>query len=154
MLENGGTAVAWAQPEDQDLCTGRPIALLKSHRHHHPTDCTQASRIPPSQESGGRLLSSHHQCTGKTSKPHEPKKSKEFTRAPRSDPHFHDFDGACLWTSITQKKRTRLPNIDPKFTAEPWLEQLKFGSNGVRFETCCYKSGDSTQAYVRAVQGD
>ena len=39
--------------------------ILKSHRHH-PTDCTQASQILPGRASGDRLLSSHHQCTGKT----------------------------------------------------------------------------------------
>ena len=40
--------------------------ILKSHRRHHPTECTQASQMPPSRASGDGLLSSHHQCLGKT----------------------------------------------------------------------------------------
>ena len=39
---------------------------LKSHRHHHPTDCNQASQISPGGASGDRWLSSLHWCSGKT----------------------------------------------------------------------------------------
>ena len=40
--------------------------ILKTHRHHHPTDCTKISQSSPGWASGDWLLSSHHQCTGKT----------------------------------------------------------------------------------------
>ena len=43
---------------------------LKSHRHQHRTDCTQASQIPPGRASADRLLSSDHQRTGKTHRNH------------------------------------------------------------------------------------
>ena len=64
VLMNGGTAVARVQPEDPELCIGRRVrSILKSHRHHRPTDSTQASQIPPGRASGDRLLSSRHQGT-------------------------------------------------------------------------------------------
>ena len=66
---------------------------------------------------------------------HEPKMiAKEFAIVLRSEPDFHDVDGACSWTSAIQKVRKRLPNIDLNGTAEEWLEQLKLGSSKVRFE--------------------
>ena len=46
-----------APPHGETEC----VSTLGSHRHHRPTDCTQASQIPPGQASGDRLLSSHHQ---------------------------------------------------------------------------------------------
>ena len=40
------------------------VLILIPQRHHHPTVCTQASRIPLDRASGDVVLSSHHQCTG------------------------------------------------------------------------------------------
>ena len=77
--------------------------------------------------------------------------SKGFTIISRSEPHFQDIDGALPWKSVIQKVRNRLPNTDPNETAEEWLEQLKWRSNSVRFETCWHKHDDHTPAYIRAI---
>ena len=65
---------------------------------------------------------------------------KEFTIIQKSEPHVHDVDGACQWCLVMQKVRERLP-----ITAEQ--------SNRVRFETCGYKSDDSTPAHTPAIEG-
>ena len=44
----------------------------------------------------------------------------------------------------------KVPNIDSKFTAAQWSEQLKLGSNSVRL-TCWY--ADRTPAHIRVLQG-
>ena len=44
--------------------------ILESHRHQNPTDCAQASQIPPDRASGDRWLSNHHQRTEKTHRNH------------------------------------------------------------------------------------
>ena len=50
-----GTVLHLAQPEDPELSIGRPITALSPTVPHHPTDGTQASRIPPGRASGDRL---------------------------------------------------------------------------------------------------
>ena len=40
--------------------------ILKSRHHNRPIECTHASQSSPGQTSGDRLISSHHQCVGKT----------------------------------------------------------------------------------------
>ena len=115
--------------------------------------------------SGGRLPSSHHQCTGKTHRNHvkftlmedvgmksaRAQDDLQITHESffflRSAPNFHDVDGACLWRSVMRKVKKRLPSIDPN---DKWLEQIQLGSNRVRFESCWYKSDDSTPAYIHA----
>ena len=140
--------------EDPDLCIGRQGAfILKSHRHH--TFDRLHTGQPHSRPGIGRPIAFQSPSVhGKdTSKPcelligerrwytidysernsPEPKMiSNEFARILRSEPNFHDVDGACLWRLVVQKVRERLPNIDPNVTAEKWLEQLKLGSNRVR----------------------
>ena len=82
---------------------------------------------------------------------HEPKMfSKEFSSVLRSEAAFHDVDGACVWTSVTQKVRKRLPNFHPNLSAEQWLEQLKLCSSRVHVGTCGYNSDDSTPGCIRA----
>ena len=58
--------------------------------------------------------------------------SNEITRFLRPEPHFRDGVGACLWMSVKQKVRNRLPHIDPNIAAEDWMEQFKLGSKRVR----------------------
>ena len=65
---------------------------------------------------------------------------------------FQDVDDACHWKSVGQKVRKRLPNIDPNFTLEGWLEPLNLGSSRVRFGTCWLKDDDDTPAHTRAIQ--
>ena len=79
--------------------------------------------------------------------------SKEFTIIMRSEPYVHDVDGACQWCLAIQKVRERFPNFDLRFTSKQRLEQLKLGSNRIRFETCWYIVDDSTPASFRAIQG-
>ena len=63
VLKIGGTAVAQALGD-------RLHFILKSHRHHQPTDCTQASQISLGQASGDRLLFQSPSVHGKdTSQP-------------------------------------------------------------------------------------
>ena len=87
---------------------GRLRFILKSH-HHHPTDCTCASQIPPGRAGSGRPTafqspSVHVKDTSKTREIHSGERrwcvvgcsgrnshlpvliSKELTRVPRSDP--------------------------------------------------------------------
>ena len=71
----------------------------------------------------------------------------------RSEPHFHDVDGACQWISVKQKAVERLLIVDPKFTAEQWSEQMKFGWNRVRVETYWYKSDNTTPAFIPVNEG-
>ena len=78
--------------------------------------------------------------------------SKAFTIISRSEPNFHDIDGPCLWTSVRQKVRNRLPNIDPNVTAEVCSTFL-LRSIRVRFETCWRKHDDDTPVYIQAIQG-
>ena len=135
---NGGSAVAEAQPEDPDLCIGTPIAV---HLEIAP-------RPPRFRQAGhrGRMLCSapsvHRKDTSKRCEihigerrwyyvchcerdSHEPKNiSKLFTRTPRSEPHFHDIDGACHLCLVIQTVRERFPKMDQKFTAEHVLEQF------------------------------
>ena len=110
-------------PEDPDLCIGRPIAF---HREITPP----SDQLHPAQpESARRLLSSHHQCSRKTHRnrvkflfvkdvgiqsatggrnSHEPRMiCKGFTRVLRSEPIFHDLDGASLWTAVIVKVREK-----------------------------------------------
>ena len=68
VFTNGGTAVARAQPEDPDVCIGRPTAF-------HPTATTTPPIAPkpagfPGRASGDRLFSSHHQRMRKTHRNH------------------------------------------------------------------------------------
>ena len=65
--------------------------------------------------------------------------SKEFTDIHKSEPNFHHNDGACPWKSVLEKAMQQLPNIDPRSTAEAWLEQEGPGSHTVRFEPCWQK---------------
>ena len=48
---------------------------------------------------------------------------------------------------------TESSDTDSEFTPAQWLEQLKLGSDIVGFETCWYRSDDSTPAFFRAIQG-
>ena len=130
----------------------------KPHRHQNPTDCTQASRIPPSRASGDRLLSNpqkeRERHLGATGNPNRRKtmvcsglQQKKFERAKDDLQGFHgDYQ-------VTAEVINKLPNIDPSSTAEAWLEQLKLGSNGVHFDTCWHENDDDTPACIRAVQG-
>ena len=68
MSINGGTAVAKAEPEDLDLRIGRPIAFHLEITPQSPSDRLHPGQ--PGRASGVRLLSSHHQCTGKTHRNH------------------------------------------------------------------------------------
>ena len=124
------SAIRCPWPEDARLGIGRPVAALsqttphKPHLHHHPTDCTQASGIPPGRASGERLLSSHQRtrktiqtCLGipicerrwyivghSERNSHEQNmSSKGLTRILRSEPNCHDSDGACPWNSVVEK---------------------------------------------------
>ena len=54
--------------------------------------------------------------------------SKAFMRIQRSDPNFHDVDGACLWTSVIEESQGKAFNIDPNVTSEQWLEHLMLRS--------------------------
>ena len=54
VLIHGGTALAQAQPEEWDMCIGRPFAF-----HHRRCRALE-----------DHLLSSHHQCTGTTHRNH------------------------------------------------------------------------------------
>ena len=63
--------------------------------------------------------------------------------------------GRRLSTALghTENLERVLKNIDPDFTAEQWLEQLKLGSNWVSFETRFQKNDDDTPAYIRTIEG-
>ena len=97
----GGAAVAQAQPEDPDLCIGRLVAVHPEITPPPPPDRLNPGQLDSARLGiGDRLISSHHQCTGRrqfvvarSEKTHEPKKiPKQFTRIQRSVPHFLDFD--------------------------------------------------------------
>ena len=123
--------------------TTRPIA-------HRPARFRQ---IPPCGASEDRLLSGHHQCTGKTHQnrmkceqvkdvggrtSHEPNMiSKEFTTVQRSEPNVHDVDGALVCGRQSNRKFGKGSQTST-WSSPPdseWLEKLEFGSNGVRFGT-------------------
>ena len=122
-------------------------SVLKSHRHHHPTDCTKDSQIP-SGRALGRPVAFHSPSVllKDTLRPREipsgerrwcaigwserklarakedlQKTSREFLR---SEPHLHDVDGACQCRSIMRNALDRFPIIDPMFTVEQWSEQI------------------------------
>ena len=67
VFRNGGSVVAHAQPEDLDLCIGRPVAF-----HPNITSPPPSDRLNPVQPDSARLgisgdqPSSHHQCPAKT----------------------------------------------------------------------------------------
>ena len=128
---HGGTAVAQTRPEDPDLCIGRPIAFQSPSIHGK-------DRPKPLEISMGE---SRWCAVGHSERnSHEPlMMSKEFTK--------FKIRATC------PRNRESLPNIDPKFTAGQWLEQFKFGSTRVRFETCWNKSDDSTPTHIRTIQG-
>ena len=104
------------------------VELRDGHVNHQKSHQRLKERL------GVGMVSSHHQCTGKASKPfeiyigerhwyvvghigrnsHEPKMiHQEFMRVPRSETNFHHVDGACVWRSVILK--------------EEWLEQLNWG---------------------------
>ena len=130
----------WPGSKIQSFASGdRLCFILKPHRFHHATDCNQGSRIPAWRASGYRLLSSlgshwksisakdDGKAVGYTENSHEPKMiSKAFTMGLRSEPHFHDVDGACHWQLVKQKFRNRFSKIEPNITAGQWLEQSPF----------------------------
>ena len=138
---------------------------------HRETDCVSSGRhtaattrpiaprparfrqIPPCGASEDRLLSGHHQCTGKTHQnrmkceqvkdvggrtSHEPNMiSKSFTIILRSEPYLHDVDGALVCGRQSNRKFGKGSQTST-WSSPPhseWLEKLKFGSNGVRFGT-------------------
>ena len=79
--------------------------------------------------------------------------SKERTNMLRSEPNFHDIDGACPWTLVLVKVMRKFPKVGPKTNAEERLEELKMGSNRVRFQNCWHKHDDDTLVQSRAIQG-
>ena len=114
--------------------------ILKSHRHHRPTDCTQASQFPLDKQAGHRKGTS---------------KQREILIADRrwfsigcsvtiileNQSHI----STTLMAPVIQKVREVFPNINPKCTVEKWPEQFLLGSHRVRFETCW--SNDNTPAF-------
>ena len=165
---NGGTAVAQAQPELPKLRVERPIAF-HPEMSSPPTDRLHPDSARPGDIGRPVAFRSPLVCSTETHRnleihirerrwcvvgdseiiSHDPKIiAKGLARVLRSEPHFHDVDGACQWRFVIQKVWERLSDIDPKFTAEQWPEQLQLGSNEVRFETCWYKSDDSTPSSV------
>ena len=73
---------------------------------------------------------------------------KKVTMIHRSELNFHHIDGVCPWNSVVENIMKKLPNIDPRSTAEAWVEQLKLGSKRVRFESCWHKHVEDTPAYI------
>ena len=136
---NGGTAVTQAQPEYPDLCIVRPIVFIPNTPDRlypgqpHSAIAFQSPSVHGKDTSKAREIHSGGGCGYSGRNSYEQQViSKEFTRISRSKPGFHEIE--------------RLPNIDPNVTTELWLEQLKLGSNRVRFETCWYKSVNITPA--------
>ena len=162
---NGGTALP--QPEDPDLCIGTPMLF-----HREITPPPPPDRLHPGQPDSARPCIRRSGCfpvtisargetdenrvkficerrryvvdySGRNS--HEPQiMSTGFTRILRSEPHFHDVDCACLWAG-----KGFLTLIQP---SPPNSEQVKFGSNRVRYETCWYQSDELIHAFIRAIQ--
>ena len=123
------------------ICAAGEIDCGSSRNHaatRHPTDCTQARTD---------CCPVTFCVRGDTSKPRQIHIGHEASQIrvtfPRCRGRVHGI--------IFQK---RLPNIDSNATTEEWLEQLKFGSRRVSFETCRHKSDDDTPAYIRVVPSD
>ena len=79
--------------------------------------------------------------------------SKAFIRILWSGPVLLVIDGARRWNSVVEKTIQKLPNNDPRSTAEARLDQVRLGTNSFRFETCWHKQDDDTPAKIRAIQG-
>ena len=98
----------------------RVLFNMKSHRHHLPTDGQpDSARRGFGDRLHGKDTSTPREVdvgerrwyvvayTGRNV--HEPKMiPKELTKVLRSGPHFHDVDGASLWTSVIQKSYGRV----------------------------------------------
>ena len=168
MLLNGGAAVAHAQPGDQGVSIGRPVAFRLEITPPPPSD-----RLHPGQPDSARprigrpvAFQSPSVLRKDTSKPreipiderrwfsigkgernsNEPKMtSKEFTRVPRSEPHFHDVDGACQWSSVTQKVLERFTKHRPEVHRRTIVGTIFIG------ETWWYINDDCAPAYVRDI---
>ena len=120
--------------------------VSKSHRHHHPTECTQASQIPPGRGTDGlsEPLEIHigdgRWCTVGVQR-------KKFARAKGDLQIIHKrckiratFSRGGWRLSMVFRNTESLGKV-PKFTAEQWLE---------RFGTCWYRSDNRTPADIRS----
>ena len=146
-----------AQPEDPELSIGRPIAFHSQGAPPPPPD-----RLHPGQPNSARP------CIGRPIASQSPKdendhsKQLEFPIGERrwyvvsyseSISHESKMIAEEVTRTLRQKVRKRVPHIEPNFTAEAWLEQLKWRSSRVRFETCWLMNDDDTPGYIRAIQG-
>ena len=121
----GGTAVA---PISRSFQAGRRAADCSTFTIHTETDCfpfnsERRRQFGPTIAIGQRRwfsLEYSERCS------HGQKMiSKQCTTILRSQPTFHDMDGACP-----------MPNMDPRSTTEAWLERFSAGIEQSPFFPC------------------